>query len=708
MQIKFMNLEFQVKVYSIILILSMIMPHGLQAQTQSRTQPILGAEVYLEPGQTPEEVDHWVKVLSDSKMPFARVFMMWNYLEPKPDVWDFTLYDALFKSAEKFGVNITATLVPNSPPFFWGKDFFYITHNMHMYEKEEYRDRSIKYIQKVVERYKNSPALDSWWLYNEPSGNPHVDTFAIDEFKNWLKKKYMKIDALNESWQAFFNSFQDITYDNRWQQGGWVWQNAFYDWNNFWQEHVNNQIAWLRKEVEKVDSNHPFHTNPPGVFGSLAHYDLRGMKKSLNTLGSSLHPSWNFSFIPREKYALAVSWQNDLLYGVAEDMPYWISELQAGNNFNGSNPMGPSPADIAQWVWTSFASGARRVIFWLLNPRMQGNESNEWALLDFQQQPSARLKKAAEITKIIDNNKSEFIDNKPILSPITIIISPQTLLMQERKQDNSSAIDAVRALAHQKASMACYNALMQQGIPVQLKLNTEFDWGTTNKGQLVILADVRCLTSKDIEGIETFVRNGNKVIATGLTGLYDENEKSWVVNREFPLSNVFGGSFREIFMGAQNLQIELEEYRNAFPVQLWYSQILAETGKVVGRHNGVDIAVRNNYGQGSVLWIPSMLGLGAWVGNSIPFAELLRNEVSQAIKTIPFHFDSFHENCFMHTLKTSKGYVTVVVNASDSTQKINIIPIKKIKSKLLYGKGWDSKLDFLTIGARETAVMKWE
>src|SRR5665811_2413243 len=107
-------------------------------QAQSQTQPQLGAEIFLEPGQTPQQVDHWVKELSDNKMPIARVFMMWNYLEPKPDVWDFTLYDTLFNSAEKYGVKITATLVPNSPPFFWGKEFFYVTHNMLMYGTKEY------------------------------------------------------------------------------------------------------------------------------------------------------------------------------------------------------------------------------------------------------------------------------------------------------------------------------------------------------------------------------------------------------------------------------------------------------------------------------------------------------------------------------------------------------------------------------------------
>ena len=676
-------------------------------KVQAQSQPQLGAEIYLEPGQTSQQVDHWVKELSDNKMPVARVFMMWNYLEPKSGVWDFTLYDALFKAAEKYDVKITATLVPNSPPFFWGKEFFYVTHNMLMYEKEEYRERSKSYIKKVVERYKNNPALDSWWLYNEPSGNPHVDSLAVSEFRKWLEIKYLTIDSLNKSWQSYFVSFKDIFYDNRWQQGGWVWQTAFYDWSNFWKNHINNQIKWLGEEVRKYDKIHLFHINPPGVFGSLAHYDLPGMKKTINSLGSSMHPSWSFGFVPRNKYGLAVSWQNDLMYGVANEIPevpYWISELQAGNNLY---IMVPSPKDIAQWVWTSLGSGAERVIFWCLNSRMQGNESGEWALLDFQQNPSERMKKAAEIANIIQQNQNDFTNADPITSPITVIISPQTLLMQERKQRNST-IDVEKALAHQKAAMACYNALMQQGIPVQVRINTEYNWETKEKNQVVILADVRCLTNQDIKGIETFVHNGNKVIATGLTGLFDENEKTWVVNREFPLSRTFGGSIKEIFSESENFKIKLDEYTDLFPVQMWYMQILPETGKIVGKYDDKPIAIRNNYGNGSVLWIPAMIGMGAWVDSDNSLAYLLRKETEFATKNLPFRFEALHKDCYMHTLKTQEAYLTVIVNGNINTENINIISSKTDRTKLLYGEGWDASRHLLTIAPCETVVLKWE
>jgi len=671
--------------------------------------PHLGSEIYLEPGQSFQDIDNWVRDLADSGMPIARVFMMWNYIEPKPGVWDFAQYDTLFKAAERYGVKITPTLVPNSPPFFTGKDFFYRTHIMEMFPTQKLRDASKEYIQKVVNRYKNSPALDTWWLYNEPSGYPENDTFAIAEFRKWLALKYHTIEALNKAWQAYFADFDDITYDQRWSMGGWVWQAPFYDWCHFWRRQINDQIAWLRAQVEKYDKKHPFTTNPPGVFNSLAYYDLPGMGKAVDILGASLHPSWFFSWVPRYQYGLAISWQNDLLHGVTGEKPYWISELQGGSNWHSQYPLDPSPDDIAQWVWTSLGSGASRVIFWLLNARMQGNESTEWALLDFQQKPSNRMKKAAEIAHVVQDHKAIFWDAKPVSSPITIIVSPLTLLMQDRKQNRASSLDAVKALAHQKAAMACYNALMEQGIPVQLKIIDAFDWNTEQRGQVAILPDVMALTAEEIKGIKAFIHGGNKVVVTGLTGLYDEHEKSWIVNREFPLEDALGGTIQDILSDTDSFAIKLDGYgHHQFPAQLCYSVVLPENGKVIGQMNGKPIALSHRYGKGSVLWIPSMISMGAWAYGDSSLAYLLKHETRMVTSALPFSFESFHQNCYMHTLKSSHGYITVIVNENNHIERIHINTQGPKKASVIYGKGWDASQAEVTMRPNGTVVLYWE
>lgn len=687
---------------------------GFPSKGMAQQMPQLGAEIFIEPGQTAEEVDNWVKTLSDADMPVARVFMMWNYIETKPGVWDFKLYDALFKAAEKYGVKITVTLVPNQPPFFWGKSFFYYTHNMGMYRDAIFRERSVEYIKKVVERYKNSTALDSWWLYNEPNGYPRISgsgdynnwPLGIDEFRNWLKSKYVTIDSLNTAWQSYFSSFQDINYDKRWIEGNWIWQTPYYDWFNFNKEFIIQQILWLKKEVKEYDTTHLFTTNPPGVFNSLAHFDLPGMKKAVNILGASLHPSWFFSWVPRDQYGLAVSWMNSILYGVADGNPYWVSELQGGSNWHSEFPMDPTPNDIAQWVWTSLGSGANRIIFWLLNPRMQGNESTEWSLLDFQQNPSERMKMAIKIAEILKNNEGDFLNSRPYSTPISIIISPKTLLMQERKfGDATSKIAAVRPLSHQKAAMACYNALLEQGIPAQVQLIDNFNWQSDERGQVVILPDIMTLTKGEINGIKAFIKNGNKVIVTGLTGLYDEDEKSWIVNRDFPLQRALGGTIKDILSDSIKFQIKLNN--DSLFSQLIYTEITPEGGRVIGRYNGKTISLTNNFGNGQTIWVPSLIGVGAWVYGDKPLSRWLKDEITPVLHEVPFRFASYSKDCYMQILQNKNGYLTIIINGSKELKNINLLSTTGKKAKVLFGSGWNESKHELRMSPNSTVVISW-
>src|SRR6201996_9668543 len=145
-------------------------------------RPQLGAEIWIEPGQTPFQIDTWFRDLADSHMPVARLFLMWPYLEPASDQWDFTLYDAAFRSAEKYHIRIVATLTPNGLPPFLGGDG---SQGVGVLPTVNDRQLAAAYIAKVVEHYRSSPALDTWLLVNEPGQAPVANPAAVSAFRSW-------------------------------------------------------------------------------------------------------------------------------------------------------------------------------------------------------------------------------------------------------------------------------------------------------------------------------------------------------------------------------------------------------------------------------------------------------------------------------------------------------------------------------------------
>ena len=211
--------------------------------------PQLGAEVWLEPQYTASYIESLFKLLADSHMPVARLFIGGS---------DMTMYDNAFASAEKYGVKIQATLtVPERP------------------NTSDDLVRQAQNVKRIVGRYKNSPALETWWLMNEPGNGPSSSPFAMQLFREWLANKYGDIKTFNGVWRRNISSFEEVQYNEAWASASNLSGTVEYlDWYRFSAYRLTWILKWIADEVKKEDPNHQFHTNPHGVFGNLIQYDF--------------------------------------------------------------------------------------------------------------------------------------------------------------------------------------------------------------------------------------------------------------------------------------------------------------------------------------------------------------------------------------------------------------------------------------------------
>lgn len=623
-------------------------------------KPQIGAQIWIEPGQTPAQIDGWFHDLARMDMPVARLFLMWSYLEPSPGKWDFTLYDEAFRAAEKYHVAVVATLTPSGPPPFRGGNG---TQGVGVLPTVESREEAAVYIAKVVEHYRSSPALDTWLLVNEP-GQPATDNpAAVTEFRKWLSRQYVSIDAVNHAWGRGYKSFDEI----RIPQPGADWnRNPELDWITFWEQYQTTQIEWLAERVKAADTAHPMHVNPAGLLDNLAGLsdDLPGWRSFLDTLGCSIHPAWHFGILNRDQFALGVSYVNDLVRGSIEPKPYWVTELQGGNNiYSSPRPLEPSADDIAQWVWTSIGSGADRVIFWLLNARREGVESAEWSLLDFQGKPSQRLTEASNIARITDAHRDFFAGAGAHRSPVTVILSLETMTFEEVYKDRD---DLARAQnAHNLSAMGYYEALSELGQPPQIKYFDDYDWNAkTNAPRVAILPDARVLTKAQIDALGVFVRNGNTLLVSGLTGFYGPHALAWPLAGD-PLSAITGGNFKEVHLRAVSPAVELNQPAGtSLPSRYWISSIVPHSAKPIGEEAGEVIATERAVpGGGKVIWIPAPIGIGAWTVDPKPLAGYLRTTLSGALESEPFAFPRA-QKCLERVLQNGSAYLTVMTNGT--------------------------------------------
>jgi beta-galactosidase len=653
-------------------------------------RPLIGAEVFLDRADSPQQVDAWFHMLAQYQMPLARIFA--------PPGKDLDLCDRYFRAAEKNGVKITVTLGGDPTP------------------------ENARWIAEVVERYRKSPALDSWILTNEPGWSPRNGALEQSRFRDWLKTKYGSIDRLNEAWSSEYKDFAAIRGVDK-SENTFAGERAFLDWYTFGREQLTWHLRWIADEIRKHDTIHGTHVNPHALASNMASnsQDLPAWREFLSSLGGSCHPSWHLTLFQRDQYALGVAWINDLVRGASEPKPYWITELQGGNTlWSGSRPLVPAREDIAQWLWTSVGSGADRVIFWLLNSRYRGTESGEWSMLDFQGNPTERLEEAGAVASVLHDNASLFEKARPVEAPITIILSLETMTLQERlarTQPVTSTENGVsRPLpgrdrnAHLLAAFAYYRILNQMGLPVRVKFIHDFDWHQrSSQPALAILPNVAALSAAQANDIAAFVNNGNHVLLTGLTGAYDPDNKFWALEK-FPLEDLLGATLKDIRTLDQGCFVRLSKPEVTLPSDLWVGEILNHSAEVIGRQNGWVTAIRKRTPNGGeAVWIPSTVDVAAWLGDNKALRTLVEDVAAPFYQSLLFRFADPQEHCLLRVLKSGTSYVTVVTNGGLALEQVSLLHPAGYSPKLLWGDSHalDAGTGRLSLGPRATSVFVW-
>jgi beta-galactosidase len=655
-------------------------------------RPLIGAEIMDDPAATPDKVEHWFKLLADYQMPLARVFI------PRGEE-ALQRMDGFFRAAEKYHVGITATL--GGPP----------------------SDKNARWIHEVVLRYKDSPALDSWILVNEPGQSPDANPLALESFRAWLQAKYKTVETLNGVWQSAYAGFDAVAFEPQWMGGRLFARPApFLDWHTFWRSHLTWHLGWIAEQIRQMDAVHPTHVNPHALVGNLAamSLDLPAWRGFLDSLGSSIHPSWHFTLLKRNQYVLGVAYVCDLIRGAVEPKPFWVTELQGGNNTNsGNRPLGPTPADIAQWLWTSIGSGAERMIFWLLNNRSFGGESGEWSLLDFQDQPSERLEAAGQVARVLRQYDEFFRDAQPITAPITILLSLETMTLQERFEKTQPVTSTERGVpvrlegrgrnAHGLAALAYYETFQQLGIPVRVKFMHDFDWNAAAEPpQLAILPNVAALSGEQARAIETFVRNGHTVLLTGLTGAWDPENRFWPLASGFPLENLLGATLKELRTLDEGCEVALQEPKVTLPSHLWVGEIRNHTAQPIGQQQSWITAVRKPAGAGQAIWIPSLVDLGAWLGDNRPLAHLLNASFASLMRELPFRFAEQEPGCLLRILRNGPCYLTVVTNGTGQARRVHLQHPEDLSPHTLWAEGADlASHSEVVLSPRGTLVTLW-
>jgi beta-galactosidase len=187
----------------------------------------------------------------------------------------------------------------------------------------------------------------------------------------------------------------------------------------------------------------------------------------------------------------------------------------------------------------------------------------------------------------------------------------------------------------------------------------------------IILAHQISLPSRYWPLIERFVQLGGKLILDGLSAYYDENAHC-ILKTGFPLADLCGASVKEFKLKGNLFNLELSDPDVVIPGHCWQGTLQLQTATSIGISDEGVSAARHPFGSGEVLWVPTLLGLGARLENNSALATLLYQEAANSIQQIPFRFFQHSPGVLSRTLQSPSGYLTVLINKNSQPIELEL------------------------------------
>ena len=619
---------------------------------QKTDYPLIGAQVFIEPGQTDADIEHFFSVLENSGLEVARIRMFGSHMIKPDGNADFSLYDKAFDAAEKHGVKLFATLFPPTDELTDVGGFKFPRSKQHLAEIDDY-------FKKVVSHFSEKPALYAWVLQNEPGSESwkiHETDLSKEIRSEWEKTNppYMRSEGY------LTQNFDDVNFGRYYL----VW--------------FMNHIA---EEIAKYDkAGHYLHINPHALMDTIQGYDFKSLENILTSLGVSMHFSWHFGHFPTDEFPDGVAIMCDIIREGAGKNPFWVTEIQGGNvTGSGMRALCPTSAQTSQWLLTSIASGCEGVIFWTLNPRKTAMEAGEWALIDYMGNPSDRLEAAAAVTSFTRSNKELFNKAKPYKGPYAILYNNESFVIQAMNSTNKDSENPARSKsAVIKSVIASYEALQSKGKQANVYDMDRFDWNVTTHPVAIVPNSV-CIPERFHSHLRKYVSDGGHLIITGLSGYFDDDMKCSFMGGH-PLADLLGGNLLEFKVVDKYFDIDVQN--QPVTTHLWKGIIECKSGVSIAKSGKEVLAVRNSYGKGTVDWIPTPIELGGNIDRLGNLYISLGGNIEDKYQI--FSYNDTHINTKI--MDAGDKLIYVITNTGSSDKKLSVRGKIGKKLSLMFGK----------------------
>ena len=384
-------------------------------------------------------------------------------------------------------------------------------------------------------------------------------------FREWLKKVYPSLEALNNSWDCSFKSWDEVialTAGEARQKksfAGWVDHRTFNEWNRA------DSYRIMLNAYDKKTGNIPYSLSGTSETNPWNAWDWYQLMPSLRTLAS-----------------------------------YSGEQTIQHRSF--------APHRLASMPWIGYDGGRdsqhQKILFNLMNGSTGFNIYGNYNIQsDYQISPKG--KELIEVLNIYRNGPGEAImrmDTKTY--PIAFLYSPASIKVNWITGFSNQRVAATAGFSQivRDASLAydyiAYGQLKKGGVPAKYKM--------------VFLPMISAISDKEVAALEAFVKRGGILIADFRAGTFDDHGKPRMTPA---LNKLFGirskGEFKK-----EDAVITGTDVLKGFKIKVSHieTDITPAGAKVIGTANGKPVVFENSYGKGKAIYFgaSAIVTFGDW------------------------------------------------------------------------------------------------
>ncbi|MBN1451162.1 MAG: beta-galactosidase [Anaerolineales bacterium] len=391
-----------------------------------------------------------------------------------------------------------------------------------------YRGKTRLINTRLAERYKDHPALLVWHVSNEYSGECFCN-LCCAAFRDWLKRQYDSLDALNHAW---WTTFWNRTYTD-WGQidppspvGETSVHGLSLDWKRFMTDQtldfMQNEMVPLRQFTPDV----PVTTNFMGFFPGVNYWKLA---PALDVISWDSYPLWHQE-TPDTEHAVRTAFAHDLNRSMKQGQPFMLMESTPSVTNWHPHAKLKRPGMHLLSSLQAVAHGSDTVQYFQWRKSRGSSEKFHGAVVDHAGHEHTRVfRDVSQVGQALTR----------LDAVIGTTVRPQVALIYD--WENRWALDEAQGLArgdkgYWDTCLDHYHAFWKQGFPVDV-----IDMEQNLAGYSLVVAPMLYMVKPGVaERFSAFVEAGGTLVLTYWSGIVDKNDLCFQGGFPGPLRQLAG------------------------------------------------------------------------------------------------------------------------------------------------------------------------